>query len=130
MDLNNVGPIPVFSPSSRSQNQGRVKNDPGRKGRSHHCFLHNEEDCEWLHAVLSTAFPVDNLGTLTWYTGCSLFRTEQGSEYGENRVHTAFIDKIFFPFQHAIYVAFPARWEKNEESGGDRPFREVVGCLM
>ena len=47
----------------------------------------SKKDCDWLRSALSEVFPVNDLGELTWYTGCSFKRdVKKGTRY---RVQTA-----------------------------------------
>ena len=52
----------------------------------------NSKDCKWLHERLCKVFPVNNLGPLTWYTGCAFERSSDSKSI--KIVQTAFIDKI------------------------------------
>ena len=94
----------------------------------------NEKDCDWLQKTLSEVFPVNNLGPLTWYTGCSFERSADGSSVKISQ--TAFIDKLVERFDIHNTSPTPAftnrklRARSEEETSGDWPYREAVGALM
>ena len=56
-----------------------------------------ERDCEWLRSVLSKTFPVNNLGPLTWYTGCAFEKNDECKSM--KIVQTAYIEKIVERFE-------------------------------
>ena len=56
----------------------------------------NDDDCDWLRTSLSRIFPVNNLGPLTWYTGCAF---ERDRENGTMKIHqAAFIESMLERF--------------------------------
>ena len=94
----------------------------------------NSKDCKWLHERLCKVFPVNNLGPLTWYTGCAFERSSDNASI--KIVQTAFIDKIIERFNVRTTAPTPAfsgrvlRPKEEAEPGGQWPFREAVGSLM
>lgn len=42
-------------------------------------LMENSKDCEGLQQVLSEVLPVDNLGPVIWYTGCTFEHNLDGS---------------------------------------------------
>jgi len=94
----------------------------------------NSKDCKWLHERLCKVFPVNNLGPLTWYTGCAFERSSDSKSI--KIVQTAFIDKIIERFNIRTTAPTPAssgrqlRPKEEAEPGGQWPYREAVGSLM
>ena len=82
----------------------------------------NSKDCEWLHERLCKVFPVNNLGPLTWYTGCAFERSSDKNSI--KIVQTAFIDKIIERFNIRTTAPTPAfagrdlRAKGESEPGG------------
>ena len=79
-------------------------------------------------------FPVNNLGPLTWYTGCSF---ERDTKNGTLKIsQTAFTDKAIERFNVRSTSPSPAVCDSrlapkgDDEEGGDWPYRQAVGCLM
>ena len=79
----------------------------------------SKKDCDWLRSVLSEVFPVNDLGELTWYTGCSFKRDVKKCTL--SIVQTAFIDKIVERFH--VFSTSPSPAAANcrlEEKGETR----------
>ena len=94
----------------------------------------SSRDCEWLRAALSKSFPVNNLGPLTWYTGCAFERDSKSKTV--KIVQTAYIEKIVDRFEVRKTSSNPAsasvklRARVEGDAQWNWPFREACGSLM
>ena len=94
----------------------------------------SDESCRDFHAALVTKFPTNNLGELTWYTGCAFKRDW---ELGTLEItQKAFIESMLNRFGVNSSSDIPATPgvelgpREEGEPGGDWPYREAVGSLM
>ena len=92
------------------------------------------EACRDLHAALNTKFPTNNLGELTWYTGCAFNRN---CELGTLEItKKAFVESMLNCFDVNSPSDIPATPgvelgpREEGEPKGDWPYREAVGSLM
>ena len=94
----------------------------------------SDESCRDFHAALVTKFPTNNLGELTWYTGCAFKRDW---ELGTLEItQKAFIESMLNRFGVNSSSDIPATPgvelgpREEGEPDGDWPYREAVGSLM
>eukprot|EP00904_Undaria_pinnatifida_P014208 jgi/Undpi1/9918/HiC_scaffold_28.g12372.m1 len=94
----------------------------------------SDEACRDFHAALNTKFPTNNLGELTWYTGCAFKRNW---ELGTLEItQKAFVESMLNRFglnSSSDITATPGVELDPREEGepkGDWPYREAVGSLM
>ena len=94
----------------------------------------NDDDCDWLRRSLSRVFPVNNLGPLTWYTGCAF---ERDRDNGTMKIHqTAFVDSMMERFLVTSIKSIPAdpsidlRGRTQDDDRAKAEYRQAVGCLM
>ena len=92
------------------------------------------EACGRLHAGLNKEFPTNDLGELTYYTGCAF---ERDWELGTIKVSQgAYVESIVKRFNVQTTSPIPASPgadvgpKKEDEPIATEPFREAVGCLM
>ncbi|CAN0484778.1 unnamed protein product, partial [Discosporangium mesarthrocarpum] len=91
-------------------------------------------DCDALSEALLTEFPTNNLGPLSWYTGCAF---ERDWEKGTLTItQTAYIDQLCERFDVSSPSLLPAiaheqtiPRQDNDEPGPER-FRELIGALL
>ena len=93
-----------------------------------------KKECKWLRDTLCETIPVNNLGPLTWYTGCAFERDDVANTI---KIHqTAFIDGMLHRFKITSPSSIPAptdtdlRPREAEEEKGPPEYRSAVGCLM
>ena len=94
----------------------------------------SDETCRDFHAPLTTKFPTNSLGELTWYTGCAFKRNW---ELGTSAItQKAFVESMLNRFGVNSSSDIPATPgvelgpREEGEPKGDWPCREAVGCLM
>ena len=94
----------------------------------------SDEACRDFHAALNTKFPTNNLGELTWYTGCAFKRNW---ELGMLEItQKAFVESMLNRFGVNSFSDIPATSgvelgpREEGEPKGDWPYREAVGRLM
>ena len=94
----------------------------------------SDEACRGFHAALNTKFLTNNLGELTWYTGCAFERTwELGTLEGTQK---AFVESMLNRFGVNSSSDIPATPgvelgpREEGEPRRDWPYREAVGSLM
>ena len=94
----------------------------------------SDEACRDFHAELNTKFPTNNLGELTWYTGCAFKRTWELSTL--EITQKAFVESMLNRFGVNSSSDIPATPgvdlgpREEGEAKGDWPYREAVGSLM
>ena len=94
----------------------------------------SDEACRDFRAASNTKFPTNNLGELTWYTGCAFKRNWV---LGTLEItQKAFVESMLNRFDVNSSCDIPATpgvelgpREKGEPKG-DWPYREAVGSLM
>ena len=94
----------------------------------------SDETCRDFHAALSMKFPTNDLGELTWYTGCAFKRNW---ELGTLEItQKAFVESMLNHFGVNSSSDIPATpgvelgpREEIEPEGG-WPYREAAGSLM
>ena len=94
----------------------------------------SDETCRDSHAALTTNFPTNYLGELTWYTGCAFKRNW---ELGTSAItQKAFVESMLNRFGVNSSSDIPATPgvelgpREEGEPKGDWPYREAVGSLM
>ena len=94
----------------------------------------SHETCRNFHAALTAKFPTNNLGELTWYTGCAFKRNWELGTF--EITQEAFVESMLNHFGVNSSSDLPAtpgveRGPREEgEPKGDWTYREVVGSLM
>ncbi|CAN0487023.1 unnamed protein product, partial [Discosporangium mesarthrocarpum] len=94
----------------------------------------SRQNCDALCKALSIEFPTNNLGPLSWYTGCAFKRNwESGTR---NISQTAYIDQLCERFD----VSFPSSLlaaphqsilpRQEDEPQGSEKYRELIGSLL
>ena len=93
-----------------------------------------KDRCDRLYSDLKLMVPINNLGELSWYTGCSLKRDR--SHVLPTISQQAFIEMMLDQFGTHTTSSTPActsarlnEFNANEPEG-DWSFREAVGSLM
>ena len=88
----------------------------------------------FFHSALNTKFPTNNIGELTWYTGCAFNRNW---ELGTLEItQKAVVESMLNRFGVNSFSDIPATPgveigpREEGELKGDWPYREAVGSLM
>lgn len=121
----------------RCRQQDRVKKIPTvHAGKSLSCVT---EKCKRLHVVLLKVSLVNNLGPVTWYNGCDFGRSKDDRNAIKIVKTALLIDKFILIVSMFSLHRLPGQPRSNanlrppkrdEESGGDWSFLQVVICLM
>ena len=94
----------------------------------------SDEACRDFHAALNNKFPTNNLGELTWYTGCVFKRNwELGMfEITQKAFVESMLNRIGVNSSSDIPATPGVKLCPREEGEpkGDWPYREAVGSLM
>ena len=94
----------------------------------------SEEECRDFHAAINSKLPTNDLGQLTWYTGCDLKRNwELGTL---DITQKAFVESMMNRFGVNSSSDIPATPEvelgprEEQHPRGDWPYKEALGSLM
>ena len=112
--------------------QGRT--DYGRSCINDIAIAGSDEARRDFHAAINTMFPTNNLGELTWYTGCDF---KPNWELGTLEItQKAFVESKLNRFGANSSSDIPANPgvelgpREEGKPKGDWPYREAVGSLM
>ena len=94
----------------------------------------SDEACRDFRAALNTKFPTNNLGELTWYTGCAFKRNwELGTlEITQKAFVESMLNRFGVNSSSDIFATPGVELGPREEGEpkGDWPHREAVNSLM
>ena len=90
--------------------------------------------CDQFCEDLNRLVPINNLGELRWYSGCRFIRNWDAGTLTISQQAFAENTAAKFGVCHGRRTSIPTGLKLEEfdpnESDSDRPFRELVGCLM